>query len=156
MVDFVGGQQHAPGVVRLARRPIEIGERQPCRYRLRIGFGRLDEGGFRFGQAAAGLLHRSETGVAAALAGIELDGLLNLVDGPLQVLQAGERIREQDLRLDVPGIPLENIAGPGLGILMTPPQQQKASGLQLCLVIGRQEIRGAHVFRRGRRQDCRP
>ena len=84
------------GFVFLAGRPIEICQSEVSRHRFRIDLDSFLERGFCLGLAIGRLLHRAKAGVANRVLRIEFDGFLDLLNRTVQILQAGQRVGEQD------------------------------------------------------------
>ena len=80
--------------------------------------------------------------------GIEFDGFLDLLDRSVQILQAGQRVGEQDLCVDVLPVERECVVCTRLGVLELLRQEQELSSLDLRLDVLREQICGSHVLAR--------
>ncbi len=88
-----------------AGRPIEVGQRQLGQRRGRLRFDCAFERGLRLVALALAQLDRAQRRVRAGIGGVELDGLVDLLDGPVRIFQAGERVTLEKLRRDVSSDP---------------------------------------------------
>ena len=134
----------------LSGRPIEIRQSQLSRDRLRVDLDRFLEGRFGLILPLRRLLHCAKARITQGVLRIELDRFLDLLDCPVEILQAGERVGEQELRLDVLPIQRECVVGARLGVFELVRIEEELARLDLRLDVLRQEIGGPHVLRAAR------
>jgi hypothetical protein len=91
-----------------------------------------------------------QVGVASASFRFDFDRLLYFRNSADQVAHPGRRISEQHQRFDVSRLALEDPQNPGLGILKLPCCQQIRRGLDLRLVVVRQQVGRADLLGVGR------
>ena len=91
-------------------------------------------------------LDDAEVRVAAAPIRGELDGFFELGDGGVQILEPGERVREQYLRVDVAWLNSQRLVRPHLGIVEPARHQQDVPGANLDVDASGQKIGGANEF----------
>ena len=85
----------------------------------------------------SGVLERPQSQVAATSVGTDLDGLPNLCDGTISILQGGHRPTHHDARFDVVRLRFKEPCHPVPGILELPGGEQQGSRLHLCVSIVR-------------------
>ena len=77
---------------------------------------------------------------------IELDGLLDLTDRTVHVLEAGERVSENQLGLHVGGLPVDEGLNTRACVLELTVDDQDRGRLDLRVVVLREQVGRAHVL----------
>jgi hypothetical protein len=95
---------------------------------------------------SAAQLELAETRVRAAPIGIDSQRVFNLGDGAVEILQAGERLRDQDLPIDVSGVFREHLFRAPLRVVESTCEKEKPARLQLQRDVVRAQIGGSNVF----------
>ncbi|MGC4081786.1 MAG: hypothetical protein QM736_06690 [Vicinamibacterales bacterium] len=153
-IDLERGVQHLLGVGGATTRPVEVRERQTRVNGLGGRVHRLLEGGFRLLPLSLHELNGPEVRVQLAAGRIARDGVFVFGDGAAQVLQSGERVAAEDLRVHVASLESECLVGTCARIFVRAGEQQQLACLDLRLgALGHQNPRrGCTRVRR----HCRP
>ena len=133
--------------------PLERRERESCGHRLRIDLDRLLERGASLLSLALRKLEPGQIRVAAGIRRIDGDGLLDLGDGAVEILQSRQRVAQNEEGLHVPRISREHSLHARLRVFELTGQQQIGGRLELCVEVVRQQVGRPDLFgerRRGR------
>ena len=145
-IELQGRLQLALGAVRIAARPIEIRERQMRVDGFRVQIDRLLKRLLCRIFGARPELNGSERRIRRRIFRIQRDRLLHLLDRPVRIVQTGERIPQQDVRLRACGFVFQRELRSGLRLIELAREQQQRSRLQLGIEIRGIEVRGLRVF----------
>ena len=128
------------------RGPLEIGQGQPGFDGARIDFNGLQESGLGQVPIALGHAQGSQVAIGQPATGLQFDGALDLAHGAVQVLQARERVAQNELRLHVGGIAIDDREDPRARVLELSCQHQERCGLDLGVVVLGQQVGRSYVL----------
>ncbi len=92
-------------------------------------FDRFPECLFRSVPPPATQFQRSEVGIRAASVLGDLDRFLDLVHRSVEMLQAGERVGDEDLRIEVARVFFQDLLGTGLCVIESTCEEQQVPGV---------------------------
>ena len=138
---FCLGRRAAGGLV--------VGQRQPRLDRRRLHFDGLRESVLGFHAAALSKPQYRQLAVGPAALWFGLDRLPDFGHGRVEVAEAGERVRQKEVRLHVAWVGHEHAFNACLGVVEPMRLQQRFGGSQLRVVVCRQQVRGADILTQG-------